>query len=480
MLAAVAISNLLTLLAASLGGLALCIFGLRGRRVGEEPYCRKCAYNLTGLTSERCPECGSPIAPDGIVHGTFHRRWAFIVVGALPLAVCTWLLGSLACSHLRMIDLYPHYPFSWLLADARQGRGLDFHELLRRERAGKLSQPQRGQLVEAALDAQAQRPPPNNVSGWLEALNRWDVDGVLTPKQRAQFHSQLEGRLTPTIQGPLKVRSGGRLSFTLVHKLPEVFPVYLMDCTFTIDGQVSPIAPQYGWTLKTPRRIWGDEQYYVPKVDLSPGRCRLEYGAKYEIFRPGWRPNPVHRDFSGSFVSVEIAATTVLEVLPPFDSEHIQLITDPAMEKSIKDAVKLQSIRATHCESMDTETAVHLRFRLEGALPAHVAFDVLLRLPDGDVHVGTMAWPKDAKAGHGRRRGRDKGVCGVIPRIEADEASVVLRTNPEAACLLPPDVQKIWDGEILLGPKYIWYEEQRSMFWFFSSPQSGAVRGNPP
>jgi len=38
------------------------------RREREEfvPRCAKCGYNLTGLTENRCPECGTPFDPDAL------------------------------------------------------------------------------------------------------------------------------------------------------------------------------------------------------------------------------------------------------------------------------------------------------------------------------------------------------------------------------------------------------------------------------
>ena len=32
--------------------------GIWPRRRGVTPHCAGCGYNLTGLTGERCPECG--------------------------------------------------------------------------------------------------------------------------------------------------------------------------------------------------------------------------------------------------------------------------------------------------------------------------------------------------------------------------------------------------------------------------------------
>ena len=65
----IALVELVALPTLLLLGLWLLKTGLWPRRRGDTPYCRKCGYNLTALTSERCPECGSIVARAGTVRG---------------------------------------------------------------------------------------------------------------------------------------------------------------------------------------------------------------------------------------------------------------------------------------------------------------------------------------------------------------------------------------------------------------------------
>jgi len=67
-------------------GLALMLWGLR-RRPSNTPRCRKCRYELTGLASLKCPECGW-VAQQASDAMRGPRRWWFVVIGlALALAL---------------------------------------------------------------------------------------------------------------------------------------------------------------------------------------------------------------------------------------------------------------------------------------------------------------------------------------------------------------------------------------------------------
>src|SRR5689334_17406303 len=83
-------------------GLFLLKTGLHPRRTGTIPHCPQCDYNLTGLSIERCPECGQLLTPDAIVFGTAHRSWRRIAAGVFCLA----LLIAPGLNMFRSIEWY--------------------------------------------------------------------------------------------------------------------------------------------------------------------------------------------------------------------------------------------------------------------------------------------------------------------------------------------------------------------------------------
>ena len=64
---------------------------LRRRRFVGEPHCRRCNYCLKGLSSDRCPECGTPVERPVIGRPMWRRTLPF----ALPLALVLIAYGSL-------------------------------------------------------------------------------------------------------------------------------------------------------------------------------------------------------------------------------------------------------------------------------------------------------------------------------------------------------------------------------------------------
>ena len=112
-------------------GLILLRRGLRGRRIGDHPVCRKCGFDLYGLPQDRkvCPECGADLAANNaILIGHKQRRPALIYTGgalALLFVCVAGLVGNLV---FRQMDWEQVKPTAWLAWDARHGDTLAWGE----------------------------------------------------------------------------------------------------------------------------------------------------------------------------------------------------------------------------------------------------------------------------------------------------------------------------------------------------------------
>jgi len=93
---------------------------LRGRRVDDQPLCRKCDFDLTGKpdSSIRCPECGSDVTHPRAVrigHREKRRGWAAGAVGVMLLCLSVLTAGGVA--FYREVDFNPYKPATWLAAE---------------------------------------------------------------------------------------------------------------------------------------------------------------------------------------------------------------------------------------------------------------------------------------------------------------------------------------------------------------------------
>lgn len=107
------------LLLGVVGGAALVLRGWRGYRVGQEPFCAKCGYNLTGAGSSRCPECGGSISARTTLRGRKRLSFRSLIPGSVLVVICGGLAVVLRLPMFRNYDWYQLLPTSLVLREAR-------------------------------------------------------------------------------------------------------------------------------------------------------------------------------------------------------------------------------------------------------------------------------------------------------------------------------------------------------------------------
>ncbi len=92
---------LLALLPIAAGGYLL--ITARRSRAGSDPHCLLCGYNLSGLASPVCPECGQELGPDTISKGPpSEMHWGRFLIGLLlVLGPAVWVVSHYFASAPR-------------------------------------------------------------------------------------------------------------------------------------------------------------------------------------------------------------------------------------------------------------------------------------------------------------------------------------------------------------------------------------------
>jgi ribosomal protein L37E len=120
--------------------------GLWPRRKGDEPYCRRCGYNLTGASPDICPECGTARSPRMTVYGQRQRRPWLIAGGLVAVVLSAGLLFKPGHMYYYTTDFYRYKPTRFVLADMRSSDWLILNragrEMLRRLDSSNLSSDQ--------------------------------------------------------------------------------------------------------------------------------------------------------------------------------------------------------------------------------------------------------------------------------------------------------------------------------------------------
>src|SRR5947207_186072 len=175
--------NDITLVIAVAGGLALLGIlllwrGMRGKRHGEHPYCRRCGFNLFGTPADAkvCAECGADLSvPKAKVIGVRQRRVPSAVTGAAMLLPAVFVLFTAGGIVVSGVDWTKKKP-PWLLVHEASSsdavaRDTALAELNSRFAAGTLSNTAAAKVVDAGLDYQGHAEKPWS-TGWGDFIER--------------------------------------------------------------------------------------------------------------------------------------------------------------------------------------------------------------------------------------------------------------------------------------------------------------------
>ncbi|MCP4251326.1 MAG: hypothetical protein GY778_30185 [bacterium] len=419
-------------------GLVLLLRGLRGRRIGDAPYCRKCGYNLTGLESDRCPECGRERVGRNVVIGRRRRRRASLIIGVGLILVSSTGLCALTYVRIRKIDPYPWYPKLVLVRLARFEDAQAVDELARRIGAGQLAANGVGSLIPVALD----RQPPESTSLirtlWRDLLGAVEQGGGLTSKQRERFYRQL---VTLTMEFRPRIRQDDSL---VVHLSYSVDQPEGVAGSLVIDTAGVHVGSGFQADLKPPIIIdtfrgggcRSSASFEVPGAGLAAGKHRFEFRARQSLYaeqRWGQSTSPV--------VSEAVTISGEITVLPIDGPGSVTLVEAPGLAAVLR---QIMSIVARQPKSSPYRSG-EIEVQVDGPTPIGAAFQVVAEVDTRSLFVGTMTF--------GRSEWHTESYTWPMPiaALAGEEWHLVLRPSV-AAAEQTLDLFEVWDGELRFGP----------------------------
>jgi hypothetical protein len=170
-------------------GTGMIVFAWRGKRKGDNPYCKRCRYDLTGLEdlNERCPECGNVLTdPRSVVHGQRDVQKGMLLFGLAIALSCIGQLGYATYRACEDVQWIRYKPMLFLLPAAKAECGLmqapDTEELLRRVLYTDLSPSRLQQIIGAWIQIQAANPQLTDAY-WQQILLELLKHKIVTPQQ---------------------------------------------------------------------------------------------------------------------------------------------------------------------------------------------------------------------------------------------------------------------------------------------------------
>lgn len=433
-----------------LASLALVFVALRGKRVGQTCYCRRCGYNLTGRTSGACTECGAAIdSPGAVVVGEQRVRRGMLVAGLLLSIAGTTSLLLIAGGVLVNYSYYALLPSSWLLAEmesARPPAALGaLQELTRRARIGSLTAADETRIADFCLKQQAALAPIAALGAApFDALEALHTAGRLTAEADYEFLANLQyleikarplvapGATTPVrLSGYGRGPSGGLASHAGVRQI-------------LIDGASYPLSIGGGFRI-TGSGSSASTLFNVPA--LAPGEHTITVILDFNVFGVAGRTGTtassgnVPAPGTATFTAQRTVTTTFRVAADAADAE-IRLRKAPELDEEIRRNCVATEFSARKIAAHQYEVQGYVE--LLGERRIGLAFGVTLEADGKTIaQLGTLTAEPGGERGFRARY----GVGGALKTPPPKFADLVLRPS-RAAAAGSITLTEIWDGEV--------------------------------
>lgn len=422
-------------------GLVLLGVGMNGRRVGDEPRCTACSYELTGLTSNRCPECGGWIGRSTVAYGMQRRRRGALVTSLALLVISGSGIGVFALGEARQVDWTRYYPLFWLMHNVRQDDAASIEELKRRAQLEKLSPSAVRRLIDTAMAERSkvdrESPPPI----WADVLTLLDKRGLLDPAEQKAFYADL-AHVGFAVRELVRVGDPVVISFYHFDRgtPSDVFTLRIDVKDFQFGGE----------PLLLPLTMEGDQSLFGHATDLWPEEVQLPTfksgrldvsGTVYEaIFAPSADPGrdkPLFESEKRYEYAVSVSSRD--------EPDPIEMIPSHSLEAELMQSIVADEAKL-YCEEFlfVRRCALLMWFYLYEPVSIDLAFDVMIMSDEGETYIGQIAWAagESGWAAMWRHSLREPKGATVRP---------ILRGSRDAAARTV-DCYRVWDGTLTLGP----------------------------
>ncbi|MFG0250927.1 MAG: hypothetical protein ACF8OB_18735 [Phycisphaeraceae bacterium JB051] len=372
----------------------LCFYALRRKRKGDQPHCRKCEYQLTGIATEQthCPECGQSLTkPKAIVKGKRKTHTPLLLTGILLILITVSLSSHQAYQTVQSNGWLKLKPTSWLITDAvaefnTQTRNSfptkptwdNTKELYIRLKDDTLSKNQLHTLVDHTIKLQLQHKVWRLNEDWKDILDELLIAKAFSQEQIERLITQnhsVELQCKPAIRRKRSFNCDSRdieqdisrklkLSFKETYCAIHFNDQLVKDLTTHSEqyDQYGPWSTTSGYTL---------ELYKEPFKSAPNGNGKLSYQIKVMV----------NVDEPAIYQPFELALKTTKAIrLEPADAIVDNFITDDNFAKPVEDAWQQTRIQTT-----DDETKLWLDLN---SLPIDLAMNVFIIDADKQIPFG--------------------------------------------------------------------------------------------